>query len=285
MPRNFLSGIDLSNTQLLNAILQTLATDPTNTAGKIYYHSGTGTLRFMDGTNVRVLGRLDQISAPGGAVGLNSQKITSLADPTAAQDAVTKQYVDGLVAGLAWKDEVRAASTGNVAVASGLVNAAVLDGVTLATGDRVLLKNQTAGAENGIYVVVASGAASRATDADSAAEIQQASTFVMEGTTNADTAWTNSTNAPITLGTTALTFVKFAGGATSTIAKYSQTYGSAASQAITHGLGTTAVHVQVRDASSNAVVEPDIVITDANTCTLTEAVAPAANSRVVVVVG
>jgi hypothetical protein len=80
--------------------------------------------------------------------------------------------------------------------------------VTLATGDRILVKNQAAGAENGLYVVAASGAPTRATDADTAADLVPAAVFVEEGTTNGDTLWVNTTNATIVLGTTALVFAQ-----------------------------------------------------------------------------
>ena len=156
--------------------------------------------------------RLDQFAAPTSAVSMGSQQITNVADPTTAQSAATKNYVDGLIQGVAWKNPVRVASTGNISV-SGWTTATAIDGVTLANGDRVLLKNQTAPAENGIYYVVL-GALGRATDADTASEVLQATVMVEEGTTNADTIWTNTTNAPITLGTTGLTFVQIGAPAT-----------------------------------------------------------------------
>lgn len=164
-----------------------------------------------------VLGlHVTDLTAPAADFAMNSHKITGVADPTNAQDAATKNYVDNAVNGLSWKDPVRLASTANVAVATGLANGQTIDGVTVATGDRILLKNQTSGAENGIYIAPASGAASRSTDADSAAEILQAAVAVEEGTANADTFWVNTTNAAITLGTTALTFSAFGAGATYT---------------------------------------------------------------------
>lgn len=161
-------------------------------------------------TQVRT-NRLDQMAAPTASVSLNSQKITSLLDPTTAQDAATKAYVDTFVNGLAPKDTVRVATTANGTLATAFENGDVIDGVTLATGDRILLKNQSAGAENGIYVVAASGAPTRATDADSSADLVGASVFVSEGTANGNTLWVNTTDAPITVDTTALVWSQFGG--------------------------------------------------------------------------
>jgi phage-related tail fiber protein len=91
-----------------------------------------------------------------------------------------------------------------------------MDGVSLVTGNRVLLMNQTAPAENGIYVVAASGAASRATDADSSAEVTSGmAVSVEEGTANGNKAFQLTTDNPITLGTTGLTF-SILGGVSST---------------------------------------------------------------------
>lgn len=144
-------------------------------------------------------------------IDLNAQRAVNAADPSSATDLTTKQYVDNIAAGLDWKDNVRVASTANLAVASAVVNGASVDGVTLATGDRILLKNQSTASENGIYVVVASGAASRSTDADSSADIKNMITRVSEGTTLGDTMWQLITDNP-TLGSTSLTFAQFTGG-------------------------------------------------------------------------
>ena len=141
----------------------------------------------------------------------NGQRDINLADPTAGTDAATKQYVDNVAAGLNWKARVRVASTGNVVIASGLVNGTTIDGVAIATGDRVLLKNQSTGAENGIYLVPASGAASRTTDADTSAEVRNMIVGIESGTAGADTIYQLVTDAP-TLGTTALVFTQFTGG-------------------------------------------------------------------------
>jgi hypothetical protein len=140
---------------------------------------------------------------------LNSQRITSLADPTGALDGANKQYVDAVAQGLAPKDSVRAATTANIVIATALNAADVIDGVTLANGDRVLVKDQSAPAENGIYVVAASPA--RATDADAWAELPAAFTFVEQGTVNADTGWVCTADQGGTLNTTAVTWAQFSG--------------------------------------------------------------------------
>src|SRR4051812_34626019 len=147
----------------------------------------------------------------GNGLDLQGQRIQNMADPSTASDAATKSYVDGVINGLEWKQPVRAASTANLTVASAVVNGAVVDGVTLATGDRILLKNQTTGGENGIYIVAASGAASRAADMDSTAECQAATTLVKEGTANGDKSFTQTAEI-VTIGTTAQTWIQFGNG-------------------------------------------------------------------------
>lgn len=134
--------------------------------------------------------------------------------PTASGHATTKSYVDSLITGLNWKDSVRVASTANVVIASALENGDSIDGITLVTGDRVLLKDQTDPTENGIYVAVASGAASRSTDTDSGSELLQTTVFVEEGLTNEDKAFVCTTDGPITLGSDNITFVQFGAGVT-----------------------------------------------------------------------
>jgi hypothetical protein len=210
--RKFLTNIDLLKNELQNAKIHVLASDPSSPSeGQIYYNSTDKTLKWYTGAAWIVVGRLDQTSAPTADVSLASHKLTNVTDPTSAQDAATKAYVDAVAAGLAWKQAVRVATTAAGTLASSFANGSTVDGVTLATNDRILIKNQAAGAENGIYIVAASGAPTRSTDADSAAEVLQAAVFVEEGTTNADSGWVLTTNAPITLNTTALTFVQFNG--------------------------------------------------------------------------
>lgn len=167
---------------------------------------GTGASQAMAGNT-----RLDQVSAPTASVSLNSQRLTSVADPSAAQDAATKAYVDAVAQGLSPKDSVRVATTADGVLASAFANGQTVDGVVLATGNRILIKNQSTGAENGIYTVNASGAPTRALDADSGTYILGASVWVEEGTTQADTGWVLTTNGPITLGTTSLSFTQNSG--------------------------------------------------------------------------
>jgi phage-related tail fiber protein len=155
---------------------------------------------------------LNDILAPISAFSMNSQNLTNLADPTNPQDAATKYYVDSVAQGLDPKASCVAASTANIATLSGLLT---IDGVTLSSGDRVLVKNQTAAENNGIYIASAS-AWSRSPDMDSWAEVPNAFTFVEDGTTQADSGWVCTANAGGTLGTTPITFVQFSGAGTYT---------------------------------------------------------------------
>jgi len=144
---------------------------------------------------------------------LGGNRLTSVGDPTLAQDAATKSYVDALLQGFDWKQSVRVASTVAATLSSAFAAGSVVDGVTLVAGDRILVKNQSTGSENGVYVVNASGAPTRSSDADSSAKVTAGLTvFVSEGTTNANSAWAVITDDTIVLGTTALVFAQVSGG-------------------------------------------------------------------------
>jgi len=150
---------------------------------------------------------LTSFAAPTASLTMNSQKITNLAAPTDANDAARKADVDAARSGLDVKDSVRAATTANIT----LSGEQTIDGVAVVAGNRVLVKNQSTASENGIYVAAA-GAWARATDFDSDAEVTPgAFTFVEEGTTNGDAGFVLTTNAPITVGSTSLTFAQFSG--------------------------------------------------------------------------
>ena len=146
-----------------------------------------------------------------GPINMGGNVINNVGTPVSGTDAANKSYVDNLSAGLSWKDAVRVCSAGfNFGTMTGLL---AVDGVTVAAGDRVLLKDQSTASTNGIYVA-AVGAWTRAPDFDAAGEADGAAVFVMEGATMADTAWVCTTNAPITIGTTPLAWSQFAGGGT-----------------------------------------------------------------------
>jgi hypothetical protein len=207
----FRANVDFNKNELQNARVQNLASDPgTPVAGQLYFNSTGGVLviKFYTGSTWITLGRLDQISAPTSDVSFNSQKATNLATPTAGTDGANKDYVDSVAQGLDIKASVRAATTVAGTLASSFIAGASIDGVTLVLGDRILLKNQAAQAENGIRVVTA-GTPTRATDFDAWTEVPGAFVFVEEGTANADTGWVCSANAGGTLDTTAITFVQF----------------------------------------------------------------------------
>jgi len=141
-----------------------------------------------------------------GAIAMGNSKVTGLATPTADQDAATKAYVDSVAQGLDVKASCRAATVANIT----LSGAQTIDGVALIAGDRVLVKDQSTAANNGIYVVAA-GSWTRSPDADTWAELVGAFTFVEDGTVNDNTGWVCTSAPGGTLGVTAVTFEQFSG--------------------------------------------------------------------------
>lgn len=251
-------------------------------------------------------------------VDLNSQRAVNLADGTAATDAVTKQQLDAAIRGLDWKQEVIAASTGNVSLTA---PGASLDGVTLTSGDRILLKDQTAPAENGIYIWTGSAATlTRALDADSGPELSGSTVTVQRGTVNADRVYRTTADDPITLGTTQIPWVQVGGastpktagnGLTETGSTYDVGAGTGISVAadsvgidtavvvrkvsgnsiasattdITHNFGHRDVQVQVWNTVTNQLEFPDITLPDLNTARVTFASAVTAGAYRIVVNG
>lgn len=188
--------------------LSKLATDPLARAN----HTGDQLASTISNLAATVKAyRLDEFADPNSDIPMATFKFSGLGAPSAADDSATKGYVDSVAAGLAPKDAVRAATTVAGTLASSFENTDTIDGVTLATGDRILIKNQAAPAENGIYTVNASGAPTRATDADSSADLIGAAVFVSEGTTLGNTLWVMTTDSPITVNTTGLVFAQFGG--------------------------------------------------------------------------
>jgi hypothetical protein len=245
MARRFASDIDLSGFSLLAAMLNPLSADPTGLgtgqAGRVWFNTVTGKLMVWNGTaaidflaranhsgtqlaatisdlaTVVKAYRLDEFAAPTASINFNSQKGINQADPTNPQDSATKNYVDlalaSLTSGMTLKGAVRAAALTNINIASAPSS---VDGITLTSGDIVLLTAQTTGTQNGPYVFTSAGAAlTRATNWDVTAEAVQGSFWIVEQGTNADTfaLLTNDTN--VTIGTTTPAFV-FRGTAGST---------------------------------------------------------------------
>jgi len=160
-------------------------------------------------TQVRT-SRLDQMTAPTGSVGLNGQTITGLGAPVNATDAATKSFVESTAQGLDVKDSVVAATTANITISTALNNGDTLDGVTLSTNDRVLVKNQSTASENGIYIVGASPA--RSSDLAAGADAAGMFTFVEQGTVNGDNGFVCTSNkGSAVVGTNDLAYAQFSG--------------------------------------------------------------------------
>jgi hypothetical protein len=173
-------------------------------------------LNYVDGVTSAIQTQLDaKLALAGGtmtgAIAMGTSKITGLGTPTDAADAATKAYVDALGEGLHIHASVVAATTANITLATDVENGDVLDGVTLATGNRILVKNQSTASQNGIYVVASSGAPSRAADFDSPAEIDGGDfVFVTGGTANDNKGFVQI-NTVGTIGTDAIEFSQFSG--------------------------------------------------------------------------
>ena len=134
-----------------------------------------------------------------------------MAEPTLSTDAATKNYVDSVAQGLDVKASAVVATTATIT----LSGTQTIDGVTLIAGDRVLVKNQTTASANGIYVVAA-GAWTRATDANTWEKLVSAFVFVEKGALNGDTGWVCTIDSGGTLGSTAVAFSQFSGSGTYT---------------------------------------------------------------------
>lgn len=251
----------------------------------------------------------------------NVVRIVNLPDPSSAQEPATRAYVDAVVEGLQWKDSCRVATTANLNLAS---PGASIDGVTMASGDRVLVRAQTAPAENGIYIWTGAAVAlTRAPDASTANELEEATTTVEEGTSANSTFRQTAVN--FTLGTGAVSFTPFgvvAPAATETtagiaeIATQAETDagsldtvfvtpqklaawsgrirratanigdGSATQYDVTHNFNTLDVHVAVfRNSGAGDEILCDVGHQSVNVTRLNFAVAPTSNQFRVVIFG
>jgi hypothetical protein len=247
-------------------------------------------------------------------------KVINLPSPSATGDAVPKSYVDSLVEGLAWKDSCRVATQSNLNLAS---PGATIDGISMASQDRVLVRSQSTASQNGIYVWNgASTAMTRSLDASTFDELEQAVTTVEEGTSAATTYRQDQING--TIGSSTISWVTFGAAAPAAsettagiaeIATQAETDagtddariitplklatwsgrvkryavsigdGSATSYTVTHNLASRDVHVTVYNASTYDEVITDVTHTTTNTLTIVFATAPASNAYRVVVVG
>lgn len=283
-----------------------------NSQAAAYYlaranHTGTqtsGSISDFD-TQVRA-SRLDQMAPPTSNLGFGGNRLTALADPQNPQDAATKAYADALISTGTNKGSVRVASTANLSLTA---PGATIDGVTLASGDLLLLKDQSTGSQNGLYVWSgASATLVRATNADTSVEVRAGLfTFVSEGTANGNNGFTLTTDDPIALGTTALSFTQTSGagqiiagaGVTKTgnqldvgagfgvivnadtvqvdpavvVTKFAQAIGDGVSAVITvtHGLNTRDVssYKVIRNSSPWDEVLPTVAFPTVNTATIT----------------
>jgi hypothetical protein len=247
-------------------------------------------------------------------------KVINLPSPSSSGDAVSKSYVDSLVEGLAWKDSCRVATQANLNLSS---PGATIDGITMASQDRVLVRAQSTASENGIYVWNgASTAMTRSLDASTFAELEQAVTTVEEGTSAATTYRQDQVNG--TIGSSTISWVTFGTSAPAAsestagiaelatqaetdagtddarivtplklatwsgrIKKYSVSIGdgSATSYTVTHNLASRDVHVTIYNASTYDEVLTDVTHSTTNTLTIVFATAPASDAYRVVVVG
>lgn len=164
------------------------------------------TLAFLDVTSSAQTQIDAKLNKSGGTM---TGDLTLANDPSVALHAATKQYVDAVAVGIQTKDAVIVATTANGTLATAFDNGSTIDGVVIKTGDRLLIKDQTDGTVNGVYVTPAAGAPTRATDTDTIAELTGALVFVQSGTNNRNTSWTCTVPATGTLGVNNITWAQF----------------------------------------------------------------------------
>mgnify|MGYP000944128773 FL=1 len=254
--RKIVAGYDGVTAGVISGGTHSVALTITEDNGQI-----TVTPNLADGTNAGLLSAADFTKLADATADATASKLVirdasgraKVATPTDSAHIATKGYVDSARQGLDVKQSVRVASTANVAISTGLEAGDIIDGVTLVAGDRVLLKNQTTTSENGIYVAVASGAASRSSDANGTADTGELKSgtfaFVEEGTVNFDSGFVISTDGTITVGSTGITWTQFSG---------------AGSFEAGDGLSKTGTQVNVNVTANRTAITSDAIDISAN---------------------
>jgi Coiled stalk of trimeric autotransporter adhesin len=318
---NGTSWIPLDVSQVANAIipLSKLATDPLARAN----HTGSQlAATIVDFSTAVQAIKWNTLATPTTDINSGNQKIINLASGVASTDAVNLQQLQNALAGVLAKASARVATTGANIALTGLQT---IDTVVLVANDRVLVKNQTVPSQNGLYIA-ASSAWVRAVDADENSEVVPGLTvFISEGATLGNTHWDLTTDAPITVGTTSLTFTQFGGGATpytagngiditsfvvsakvnptgnltnsaagldidisKVVRKFSANIGDGAANSITvtHNLNSRDINVQVyRNSTPWDTIFCDVERTDANNVTFKFSSPPSAAELRIVVQG
>jgi len=150
-------------------------------------------------------------------VSISGGSITGLSTPSNNSDVAIKSYVDDAVAGLRTRTIAECATTANVNLSNGLEAGDTIDGVTLVAGDRVLVKDQSTATENGLYIAVSSGTASRDPEHDSIAELSGGMVVVNQGSTNDNKIFLCTTDSDGSLGSTNITYTQVTPSNTGTV--------------------------------------------------------------------
>lgn len=233
-------------------------------------HTGTQTASTISNFDTQVrTSRLDQMAAPTNPVAFNGQRATGLADPSSAQDAATRAYVDaqlaGLVSGQTLKGAVRVSTNSNITLTA---PGTTIDGVTMAVNDIFLAYGQTTGSQNGPYIYNGSAVgATRATNWDSSGEAVLGSYWIVREGTRKDNFAVMTNDTSFTLGTDTLAIAHMSSTPAGGIA-FEQDLGDGSSVAftLTHNFGTKAVLVTVfRNASPYDEVDVTVTRPSVNT--------------------
>jgi hypothetical protein len=212
-----ISAATITNAQLAGSIVNAKLSNSSVSFGGVSVSLGAADL-----TPAFDLAHATGLPISSGVAGLGTDVASALAgtldtdlsavsgsDNSIASAKAIKAYVDSVAQGLSVKDSVRVATTAAITIATALNSGDSIDGVTLANGDRVLVKDQTPASQNGIYVVAASPA--RSDDFDATADVSEgAFFFVEEGSTNADNGFV-MTSEDVTVDSDSIAFVQFSG--------------------------------------------------------------------------